>query len=212
MSVSSQQVTEVLQQIMSNPESVRQLREKLGINASQEKDKNQVLLNDHTFRRIDKFTGPEGTWQEWSFNVIMTIAQVDPELGDRLEEIKTNSVKPLTNDLFGEPDDFPKMTIGMLETYGPSLYGVLCSLTGGEANSVVRSISANMGSDGSIDNVKCGFSLSCSGAADLILLQCNAVKKTQQHTKNDMFSPNTCRCGLAVDFSFHCILCGTTIM
>ena len=46
MSVSPQQVTEVLQQIMSNPESVRQLREKLGVNASQEKDKNQVLLND----------------------------------------------------------------------------------------------------------------------------------------------------------------------
>ena len=160
MSVTPQRVTEVLQQIMADPESVQQLREKLGVNASQGKDKNQVLLNDHTFRRIDKFTGAEGTWQEWSFNVLMTIAQVDPELGDRLEEIKTNSVKPLTSDIFREPEDFPKMTIGVLETYGPSLYGFLCSLTGGEANSVVRSVSANvgtMGSDGSTKGVKCGF-------------------------------------------------------
>ena len=70
----------------------------------------------------------------------MTVAQVDPELAERLEEIKTNSVKPLTNDIFESSDDFPKMTIGLLETYDPSLEGVLCSLTGGEANSVVRSV------------------------------------------------------------------------
>ena len=58
------------------------------------------MLDDYTFRRIDKFTGAEGTWQEWSFNVIMTITQVDAKLADSLEDIRKNSTKPLTADIF----------------------------------------------------------------------------------------------------------------
>ena len=48
----------------------------------------------------------------------------------------------------------------MVTDYGPSLYGVLCSRTGGEANSVVRSISANMlpGSGNEcVKGERCGF-------------------------------------------------------
>ena len=90
-----------------------------------------MLLDDYTFRRIDKFTGAEGTWQEWSFNVLMTVTQVDAKMGDSLEDIKAKAVKPMTGDMFKDCLDFEKLSTDDCEKFGPALYGVLCSLTWG---------------------------------------------------------------------------------
>ena len=96
----TEQVNEMLNQLMSDPNRLEYLRKTLGVGVAHEKDKNKVLLDDYTFRRIDKFTGTEGTWPEWSFNVLMTVAQVDATIGDSLEEIKSKAVKPMTADMF----------------------------------------------------------------------------------------------------------------
>ena len=101
-----EQVQQMMLQLMGDANKLENFRKMLGV--KQDKDKSKVLLDDYTFRRIDKFTGAEGTWQEWSFNVLMTVTQVDPELAEHLECIRANSTKPLHADIFDDIELFPK--------------------------------------------------------------------------------------------------------
>ena len=95
-----------LTEIVGNEDFCRQHKEKLGVGTGFEKDKNRVLLDDYTFRQIDKFTGVEGTWQEWSLNMLMTVTQVVANLGDSLEQIKSKAVEPLTDNMFKDVNTF----------------------------------------------------------------------------------------------------------
>ena len=69
VTLSQDQFAAMLTHIVSNEDFCRQFKEKLGVGQEpvreKEKDKSKVLLDDYTFRRMDKFTGTEGTWQEW---------------------------------------------------------------------------------------------------------------------------------------------------
>ena len=109
-----QQVQAMFEAMLTDPARSAEFKRRLGIAAetvqsapapAPESDKSKVLLNDYTFRRIDKFTGAEGTWPEWSFNMLMTITQVDADLGTGLEELK-KEVKPLTDDMFTTESSF----------------------------------------------------------------------------------------------------------
>ena len=161
MMVTQEKFQELLTTIEGNESFFTQLKEKLGATLKEElgqpasgpapeKDKNKVLLNDYTFRRMDKFTGAEGTWQEWSFNMSMTVTQVDHKLGAALEEMRLIK-SPISANMFTEVGSpFAKISDEMLSSYSAALYGVMCSLTGGEANAIVRSISQRL-------DAKCGF-------------------------------------------------------
>ncbi len=50
----AEQFGAMLKEVMANPTYLQQLKETLGVGTSHEKDKNRVLLDDYTFRRIDK--------------------------------------------------------------------------------------------------------------------------------------------------------------
>ena len=162
VTITQENFQELLTNIMGNEFFFSQLKEKLGATLKEElgqpasgpaheKDKNKVLLNDYTFRRMDKFTGAEGTWQEWSFNMSMTVTQVHQELGEALEEMRLVK-SPVSADMFTDVDSpFTKVSDEMIKSYSAALYGVMCSLTGGEANAIVRSVSQKL------DAKKCGF-------------------------------------------------------
>ena len=87
-------------------------------------EKANVLLNEYTFRRMDKFTGAEGTWQEWSFNLLMTVTQVDEKLGKSLEEIKKRD-EPLSDNMFegiGAFTNYVAFSDGDRKKYGGALF------------------------------------------------------------------------------------------
>ena len=154
--LTEQQFADMLTYIVGNESFCKQFKEKLGMGLGpereKERDKSKVLLDDHTFRRLEKFTGAEGTWQEWSFNMSMTITQVDPKLGEALDEIRLKSKSPISADMFDvESSPFTKIDDDMLKSYSAALYGVMCSLTGGEANAIVRNVSQKL------EAKKCGF-------------------------------------------------------
>ena len=106
--VTPEQVTALfethLAALLEDPNRSAEFKRRLGLNVTTgpgpERDKSKVLLDDYTFRRIDKFVGTEGTWPEWSFNVLMTVTQVDPKIAAGLEEIKGTVKLPLTDDMF----------------------------------------------------------------------------------------------------------------
>ena len=74
-----EQVQQMMLQLMGDANKLENFRKMFG--AKQDKDKSKVLLDDYTFRRIDQFTGVEGTWQEWSFNVIYRLPPLPPTSG-----------------------------------------------------------------------------------------------------------------------------------
>ena len=131
------------------------------LNIQSDKYRNNLLLDDHTFRRIEKFTGEAGTWPEWSFGLSVTAATVEHGIGASLDEIKKRASAPLTSNTIrgldpdGNPinpggwgDWFP----GIGEKYTQALFNILVLLTKGEANAVVRNVTSK-----TPGGLKCGF-------------------------------------------------------
>ena len=74
--VTPEQVAQILETqlaaILEDTNKSAEFKRMLGLNVTTgQDDKKKIMLNDHTFRRIDEFTGAEGTWPEWSFNMLM---------------------------------------------------------------------------------------------------------------------------------------------
>ena len=146
-----EEVSRIIKMLLDHPEKLNEFKAALHIQP--DKDKNKMLLDDHTFRRIEKFSGSAGTWQEWSFGVSMTSATIDKNLGIALDEVKMKAATPLNGDTFGTDklkwgSWFPAIGIKFKE----ALLGVLISLTSGEANAVVSNVPSK------IQGNKCGFS------------------------------------------------------
>ena len=96
-------------------------------------DGKKVLLDEKYFRRIDKYSGETAKWQEWLFGVCVAVSTVSPECVLEMEAVvKTAGV---TKDL-----STIEIDRNVKDKFGSELYGVLCSLTAGEANVVVRSV------------------------------------------------------------------------
>ena len=93
----------------------------------------KVLLEEKYFRRIDKYGGEVGKWQEWLFNLCVAVSGVSPECVVVMEDVvkKAGLIKDIT-----------AITVDatIKDKFGSELFGVLCSLTAGEANVVVRSV------------------------------------------------------------------------
>ena len=95
----------------------------------------KVLLEEKYFRRIEKYSGDASKWQEWLFGVCVAVGAVSPECVLSMEGVIKGS---------GAISDITKLGETVDPTvqakFGAELFGVLCSLTGGEANVVVRSV------------------------------------------------------------------------
>lgn len=98
-------------------------------------ERQKVILEEKHFRRIEKYNGEAGKWQEWLFGVCVAVSGVAAECCLAMEEVVKAS---------GTIKDIVKLEEVVTQTvrgrYGSELFGVLCSLTGGEANVVVRSV------------------------------------------------------------------------
>ena len=109
----------------------------------------KVLLEEKYFRRIEKFSGDAPKWQEWLFGVCVAVGAVSPECVLAMENVIKGS---------GTIRDVTKLdevvNAEVKAKFGAELFGVLCSLTGGEANVVVRSV-VQKGAG------YCGFSALC---------------------------------------------------
>ena len=85
-------------------------------------------------------------WSGWWFNVLTTLGGVDQELEEAVGKAADLRIRTMQT-----REEFAAV-VGqdMLRKYSGELFTVLCSLTGGEANTVVRGTVA-------IDGGKCGF-------------------------------------------------------
>ena len=139
---------QLLEQALADPAARASLKVKLGVSTPQPSAEPREVtkaLEDKVYRRCDKYTGVAGTWQEWSFNFVNATSGVNKAVGLVLERIGQQCETQLT------PDNLRKVVSDELcQKHGAELFGVLCSLTGGDANGVVRGILAK-------HNMRCGF-------------------------------------------------------
>ena len=95
----------------------------------------RVVLEEKYFRRIDKFGGETSDWQEWLFNLCVAVSGVSRDCVRAMETVVQNAnvtLKPQTIGTILQKD--------LLDKYSSELFGILCTLTSGEANVVVRSV------------------------------------------------------------------------
>ena len=95
----------------------------------------RVLLEEKHFRRIDKFVGEAAKWQEWLFSLCVAVGTVNASCTLAMEEVVrvASSITDVSKIEATVSEDIRKK-------FGTELFSVLCSLTGGEANVVVRGV------------------------------------------------------------------------
>ncbi len=88
-------------------------------------EEKKTFIHPKTFSRLDKFTGQDGQWQEWIFNLIMTFKKLDTKLGEALERIIMQCKGMLTPGIIEGivADD------GLTGKYKEEVFSVLCELT-----------------------------------------------------------------------------------
>ena len=104
-------------------------------------------IEDKYFRRVDKYTGAAGTWQEWSFDFITATTAVIPAVGMVLDAMNKASESSVTVEAVNR---VPGMTEELKTSYGTELFTVLNGLTSGDASGVVRGVISKVGE-------RCGF-------------------------------------------------------
>ena len=132
----------LLDQTLADPNARDSLKARLG--AAEPKAVNKTI-EEKVYRRVDKYTGTAGTWQEWSFAFVNATCGVNHDVGKALERIGHQCETVLT------PENLARcVDEDTRQKHGPELFSVLCGLTAGDANSVVRGILAK-------HNMRCGF-------------------------------------------------------
>ena len=116
-----------LEQVLKN------LRDR-GFKIETEGSRPQVLLDEKHYRRVEKFNGPSSDWQEWTFSLVVATSKIAPDCSKGMEEVikQSGTIKDLKALDQAVNADIRKK-------YGSELFGILCMLTGGEANVAVRS-------------------------------------------------------------------------
>jgi hypothetical protein len=94
-------------------------------------------LDERYFRRIEKFAGDEKIWKEWHFQLKAAIRSTDRHTADVIDWIEKNpdttmgDLEDKFNDEFDDSDDH-------LKVLAAEMYDLLCSVTSGEAMTIVR--------------------------------------------------------------------------
>ena len=130
MAVTPEQLQQIIAGLQSQPELLKTFKAALGLETAVKS------FHPKTFIRMDKFTGDENKWQEWVFNLIMLTKKVSVKIGEAMEriilqcgtKIEMAIVKGIVRD-----DE-------LMVKFGAEMFSILCELTGGEANAVVRGV------------------------------------------------------------------------
>ena len=106
-------------------------REEFGTDGDDREGK--VLLDFKHFKDIQKYDGDETKWTEWIYNLLVIMGGVSRKVADGMERVLKLMMEKVTED--------EVMQNGVdteLNMYKGELSRVLCQLTTGEANTVVR--------------------------------------------------------------------------
>jgi hypothetical protein len=112
----------------------------------------RAVLDERSFRRLEKFTNKESDWEAWQANVEVAISAVHWPTAKLMEDVAKKEVaddkrlKELFEELAMEKGwDAEEFDKEMMKVNG-ELYQHLCLWTAGEANTIVRAVRERVGS------------------------------------------------------------------
>ena len=109
----------------------------------------QVHLDEKYFRRVDKFDGDPSKYRGWIFELVVALGQVDGDLQKVVERLvmgKEDVVGKGSVETWRTEDHIDRE---MHRKYSSELYGLLVSLTSGEAKGILKGmLDSRMPSDG----------------------------------------------------------------
>ena len=93
------------------------------------------------YMKMDKFSGGESEWQEWSFDFKTLTNSMNPAMEKWFTSCESPTQQTLTPTLLAQTyaDDKKELDPRDLEIRSKDLFGILCTLTTGEAKSLIRS-------------------------------------------------------------------------
>ena len=109
-----------------------------------------MILDERYFRRMDKFERDVQKFRGWLFDLLVALGSVDKELAIELKGLLYRDSKDADKSPEKwDPQEDKDLNNEIYEKYSHALYGILCSLTGGEAKTVLKGIvDAGSGQDG----------------------------------------------------------------
>jgi hypothetical protein len=112
---------------------LKEMRKSEGLQGGQGSRKR---LDERHFRRVEKFTGCEKVWRDWHFQVRAAVRAADKQAAEIMEHVERTEEDMTSGDIedkYMEDDGDSK-----IEKLAAEMYDLLCSLTSGEAMTVVR--------------------------------------------------------------------------
>ena len=91
---------------------------------------------------MEKYDGDPGKFRSWFFDLTVALGQIDGELVSQLQglESRYDAVGQETQPEKWDPTKDPLFKMELYHKYKGELYSVLCSLTSGDAKSVLRGL------------------------------------------------------------------------
>ena len=148
----------------------------------------KVLLEEKYFRRIEQFAGDAQVYRSWLFDLLVSIGWVDGGLADLLTAICKKGY-----DEKWDPFDceilraYPEH-MSLYNKYASEMYGLLCSLTTGEAKSIVKEVSDRGFKDGFRALVVLNNRYDSKTAASMLRAFTDVVNPTQIKSMKDVVS------------------------
>ena len=107
-------------------------------NRSRDDEKKYIVLDEKYFRRVELFDGTRQKFRGWSFDLLVAIGQIDDNLAKELKRLLARDLEEKW-----DPESDSEVDFLLHDKYKGELYGVLCSLTTGEAKNIVKDIVEN---------------------------------------------------------------------
>ena len=101
------------------------------------KERGRVVLDEKYFRRIERFDGDITKFRGWMFDLLVAIGQVNEGLGKDLEELLRRDIEDVQ---LWDPEDEDEDFQQTYDKFRAELYGIIVSLTVGEAKNVIKGI------------------------------------------------------------------------
>ncbi len=104
-------------------------------NNGEDGNKRRVIWDEKYFPRIDRSGGDTAKFRGWKFELLVSIGQVDEELGNDLKLILTKG-----HDDNCDPTKDADISLKLHDKCASELYGFIVSLTNGKAKTLVRGV------------------------------------------------------------------------
>ena len=129
-----EQLQQIIQAVVTTMAAVKSAEERVD---RREGDRN--ILHEKMFRRVEAFAGGDAEWKEWFFNFGIAMTSANVHIAKVMRDIENEGKTEVTVEMVRAAAALEEWSDEWTIRAESDLFGLLCMLTKGEANTTVRS-------------------------------------------------------------------------